>query len=279
MKINKKEKNILIVIIILITLALGYTLVYTKQSALLQTAKDDLKYAEAEQIEINEKISTIGTLDKQIDEKYEASVELANNFFPLMRTFEADRYVQGIMKADNFYYEAMKISPVEINLMEKYVYNPEYITAALLDAANVNGSAAAVDEAPAIPAPESLPGITMEIEFVAKLSDVKNFVDNLQAAEKLSLVMNTFEFEHYDPEKEAEENAANAATPDGEDEEDNRGIRRVNVVEKDAWVRMFDPDLNEVRILGGDVLSDNSLVAVKMEFTIFMLRPLDKPTK
>jgi hypothetical protein len=286
MKINKKEKIILLVIIAIVTLAIGYALVFTPQRTKYEDVKKDLETVEAEKADIDNRLKVGEVIDDQIMEAYNASGELSNEFFPLMYTFEADRYFQSILQADNLSYEELSIAQAEIDDLEKYVFTPEYLDFPLLASSRINEATRAAVEEPAVLTGEALGSITVSVDVNGKLSDVISFLDKLQTADQKSIIVGSFSVAHEDEDEDEDEDApvvpATPEAPAVPAEEQSEPVGGDDPLE--AAVFYVGPENSEgnvnvedIMYLTGDILSPETIVDAKFEFIIYFMEPIDEP--
>ncbi len=123
MKLSYREKIILMIVVAIITLAVGFFVVLKPQITKISNTSVDLVQKKAEQISIEQKIASAKDLQEKLNKLYEEDKSLAAFYFPEIDTYEIDKFVYPIAAQNSLKIEELKLAPMEAADIE--LYEPE----------------------------------------------------------------------------------------------------------------------------------------------------------
>ncbi len=261
MKINKKEKMILLVVIAMVVLAVGYMLVFKPKSAELKDSKDALESAQNQKVTTEQRVATLEAVRKNIDTEYDNSKDLSDNFFPIMANYELDRYVQGIFQADALDYDGIELTALEATPLEHYRTKLTYLSFPLYEASHINSTLPMPSDG-IVPIGEILASSTVTCELTGTLEDALRFFDNLQSADRISVIVKNCTVAPHSYEEGEEVPEPAAPSPE------QPAIPQASSNDEDAPPKITISESN---------LDVTGIIDMSIEIQFFYMSPLEKP--
>lgn len=186
MKLNYRDKIMLIVVIVALVWVGGIMLFIKPGIESISDANNKLEDAKAQRSELQQKIEADKDLDKRIDKAYKEVSTLTDSFYSINQTQAATQKVDDLLKSDDIVNENMTISEyssytlypysisssraqteMDIRLRE---YAGEKVEAA------TDGQMQSADGVPIIGA------YTISFDFTGKLDSLKSFCEKLRTS-------------------------------------------------------------------------------------------------
>lgn len=139
MKLSYRDKIILTVAVIVITLVLGIFLIIKPAITTFNANQATLTAKQQEMADIDAKIAAAQNIDQKITDAYKEGVKLADFFLPQMNTYETDQFLLPYVSANNITINSLSLSEPEAVPMENYMYELKKPQYPLLEASDLNG--------------------------------------------------------------------------------------------------------------------------------------------
>ena len=185
MKLSYRDKIILTVAVVILTLILGISFIIVPSIKNYNANKDVLAQKTAECEEIDAKIEGAKNIDSKIKEAYKNGVEKADFFFPEMDTYQVDQFLLPYCAKNHVEISSLSLSLPEAAAIDYYVYDimkPDYPllhSSDLNDELNYNGKSGEEGVS------EEVAKVTVTLEGSAKsLEEIYTLIDELDALEK-----------------------------------------------------------------------------------------------
>lgn len=137
-KLTNRDKVGLIIIAIIVIFAAGYFLGIKPKMAAISTNKDNMASLEAKRDDIDRQLIEGKNIETNIKKKYEEGKVSASVFFSQMQSFNADKYIQGLIDASGISLDSIEITPVDVTTLNYYTYAPISVIYPSIDQANLN---------------------------------------------------------------------------------------------------------------------------------------------
>lgn len=196
MKLSYRDRIILIFVSLIAIVLLGIFLGIKPLSQEIKTNRAELEKQEKALAEIQKEIDRIPVLEKDIDESYKASDQIARKFTEQREPNELDKFLQPIIDGSAFNVNSTFYpgEPSVVNL-EYYYVTPNILTYPLAEAADLDGSLSkeaaskmlntVVLSARSV---EGVAGSSVEFDFKAKKADIMKFIDDIKALDETIIV-------------------------------------------------------------------------------------------
>lgn len=198
MKLNQRDKLILIGVLVIIIWIAGVILFIKPAIEAVNTASETLDSKEMELNELTQQVEDEKNLPDEVDAAYEKSQEVASIFYPRMPQYQAMTEVQSQLDVNKDSAEQeidnlnLSISPLAGITIQRYVFDP-YTSNTELDTlidslgTDPNAQTQTVDQVQI----GALNNYSMSFTFRAKKGDLLTFLDNLNTNSHRSLVVNS----------------------------------------------------------------------------------------
>lgn len=120
MKLSYIEKIVLAVFVFLMTVFVGYFLIIKPQVEKVDNNKQILVQKNTEKTDLESKLSSIPSLEKNEKNLTEKIQEISGFFFEKMTTNEIDKYIYKIAKNNNLDIDNMLLTPLEMSEVTMY---------------------------------------------------------------------------------------------------------------------------------------------------------------
>lgn len=200
MKLSYREKIILIVFVVAITLVAGFFIVIKPAIATNAQYKVDLAAKQTQKAEIDQKIADAEGLKDKIKKAYDETKDISAFFLPEMDTYQVDQYLSPYCAKNNVTITALELelaAPEEVSAYSYELYNVIY---SLKDIADINAEvpkpadptaqpAETTAAVPAVPtSPDTLAVTNVTIGISGKVEDVLKFADDIKAINKSVII-------------------------------------------------------------------------------------------
>lgn len=138
MKLSYRDKIILTVAVIIITLVLGIFLILKPTIDDYNNNKNILVSKQQQMVDIDAKIAAAQNIDQKIKDAYDSGVELSGFFLPHMDTYETDQFLLPYVAANNITINSLSISEPQVVSMQNYTYRLVKQDYPLLKASDLN---------------------------------------------------------------------------------------------------------------------------------------------
>lgn len=212
MKLNYRDKMILIVVFVLLIIVAGFMLFIKPAIDECSQASSDLESAKVQLSELEDQVDKDKNLAAEIQTLYTSTSQVAANFYDYQVAYKATDKVRELFNVDDV---KIKNSNMTISLYGSTVLSPfayestatatdfdtkvdEYNNASTTDssAADANADANAAAEDPNAAAGQTIGYYSLNIQFKSSLSGFKNFADNLTTNNEKSMVIENVSIEN-----------------------------------------------------------------------------------
>lgn len=183
MKLSYRDQVILIVVVVLVTLALGFFLLVKPQMDSLKMNEAALVAKQQEKAQIEERIASIEALREKVQVAYEEDLKLQEFFLPEMDTYELDQFLYPMLKEHNMKIEGLSLTQPNAEGLPVHVSDYEKLDYALKQYADVNnkrpadgGNAQSFNNDQG----EALAVTRATFTFHSSIDDMKSFLDAVQ---------------------------------------------------------------------------------------------------
>ena len=193
MKLSYREKIILMIVVAVMTLAVGFFVVIKPKINTISQSKTLLTQKQAEKVAVDEKIKTAEAITKKLKDTYDEDKKLSEFFMPEVNTYEVDQFLSEKWEQNNIKVTTLELTPMKETDLEFYVPEGEHPVYALQVAADLNGTLPSgyLDSANQTGVKKTCEKAALsvaKISFVAKLDDVKAFLDTIDSLDKSVIV-------------------------------------------------------------------------------------------
>lgn len=210
MKLNYRDKMILIVVFVLLIIVAGFMLFIKPAIDECSQASSDLESAKVQLSELEDQIDKDKNLAAEIQTLYTSTSQVAANFYDYQVAYKATDKVRELFNVDDVKIKNsnMTISSYGSTVLSPFAYEStatatdfdtkvdEYNNASTTDSsaadANTDANAADTNETAA----QTIGYYSLNIQFKSSLSGFKNFADNLTTNNEKSMVIENVNIEN-----------------------------------------------------------------------------------
>lgn len=212
MKLNYRDKMILIVVFVLLIIVAGFMLFIKPAIDECSQASSDLESAKVQLSELEDQVDKDKNLAAEIQTLYTSTSQVAANFYDYQAAYKATDKVRELFNVDDVKIKNsnMTISSYGSTVLSPFAYEStatatdfdtkvdEYNNASTTDssAADANADANAAAEDPNAAAGQTIGYYSLNIQFKSSLSGFKNFADNLTTNNEKSMVIENVNIEN-----------------------------------------------------------------------------------
>lgn len=212
MKLNYRDKMILIVVFVLLIIVAGFMLFIKPAIDECSQASSDLESAKVQLSELEDQVDKDKNLAAEIQTLYTSTSQVAANFYDYQVAYKATDKVRELFNVDDVKIKNsnMTISSYGSTVLSPFAYEStatatdfdtkvdEYNNASTTDssAADANADANADAEDPNAAAGQTIGYYSLNIQFKSSLSGFKNFADNLTTNNEKSMVIENVSIEN-----------------------------------------------------------------------------------
>lgn len=210
MKLNYRDKMILIVVFVLLIIVAGFMLFIKPAVDECSQASSDLESAKVQLSELEDQVDKDKNLAAEIQTLYTSTSQVAANFYDYQVAYKATDKVRELFNVDDVKIKNsnMTISSYGSTVLSPFAYEStatatdfdtkvdEYNNASTTDSsaadANTDENAANTNETAA----QTIGYYSLNIQFKSSLSGFKNFADNLTTNNEKSMVIENVNIEN-----------------------------------------------------------------------------------
>lgn len=210
MKLNYRDKMILIVVFVLLIIVAGFMLFIKPAIDECSQASSDLESAKVQLSELEDQVDKDKSLAAEIQTLYTSTSQVAANFYDYQVAYKATDKVRELFNVDDVKIKNsnMTISSYGSTVLSPFAYEStatatdfdtkvdEYNNASTADSsaadANTDVNAADTNETAA----QTIGYYSLNIQFKSSLSGFKNFADNLTTNNEKSMVIENVNIEN-----------------------------------------------------------------------------------
>lgn len=210
MKLNYRDKMILIVVFVLLIIVAGFMLFIKPAIDECSQASSDLESAKVQLSELEDQLDKDKNLAAEIQTLYTSTSQVAANFYDYQVAYKATDKVRELFNVDDVKIKNsnMTISSYGSTVLSPFAYEStatatdfdtkvdEYNNASTTDSsaadANTDENAANTNETAA----QTIGYYSLNIQFKSSLSGFKNFADNLTTNNEKSMVIENVNIEN-----------------------------------------------------------------------------------
>lgn len=210
MKLNYRDKMILIVVFVLLIIVAGFMLFIKPAIDECSQASSDLESAKVQLSELEDQVDKDKNLAAEIQTLYTSTSQVAANFYDYQVAYKATDRVRELFNVDDVKIKNsnMTISSYGSTVLSPFAYEStatatdfdtkvdEYNNASTTDSsaadANTDENAANTNETAA----QTIGYYSLNIQFKSSLSGFKNFADNLTTNNEKSMVIENVNIEN-----------------------------------------------------------------------------------
>ena len=210
MKLNYRDKMILIVVFVLLIIVAGFMLFIKPAIDECSQASSDLESAKVQLSELEDQVDKDKNLAAEIQTLYTSTSQVAANFYDYQVAYKATDKVRELFNVDDVKIKNsnMTISSYGSTVLSPFAYEStatatdfdtkvdEYNNASETDSsaadANTDANAADTNETAA----QTIGYYSLNIQFKSSLSGFKNFADNLTTNNEKSMVIENVSIEN-----------------------------------------------------------------------------------
>ena len=210
MKLNYRDKMILIVVFVLLIIVAGFMLFIKPAIDECSQASSDLESAKVQLSELEDQVDKDKNLAAEIQTLYTSTSQVAANFYDYQVAYKATDKVRELFNVDDVKIKNsnMTISSYGSTVLSPFAYEStatatdfdtkvdEYNNASTTDSsaadANTDANAAVTNETAA----QTIGYYSLNIQFKSSLSGFKNFADNLTTNNEKSMVIENVSIEN-----------------------------------------------------------------------------------
>lgn len=212
MKLNYRDKMILIVVFVLLIIVAGFMLFIKPAIDECSQASSDLESAKVQLSELEDQVDKDKNLAAEIQTLYTSTSQVAANFYDYQVAYKSTDKVRELFNVDDVKIKNsnMTISSYGSTVLSPFAYEStatatdfdtkvdEYNNASTTDssAADANADANAAAEDPNAAAGQTIGYYSLNIQFKSSLSGFKNFADNLTTNNEKSMVIENVNIEN-----------------------------------------------------------------------------------
>lgn len=201
MKLNYRDKMILIVVFVLLIIVAGFMLFIKPAIDECSQASSDLESAKVQLSELEDQVDKDKNLAAEIQTLYTSTSQVAANFYDYQVAYKATDKVRELFNVDDVKIKNsnMTISSYGSTVLSPFAYEStatatdfdtkvdEYNNASTADSSAADANAAAA---------QTIGFYSLNIQFKSSLSGFKNFADNLTTNNEKSMVIENVSIEN-----------------------------------------------------------------------------------
>ncbi|MCD8095042.1 MAG: hypothetical protein LUE12_02815 [Ruminococcus sp.] len=196
MKLNQRDRLILIVILVILVWIVGIFLFIKPAIEDVSSASSELDSLEVELQSLQAQIKEDENLPQDVDDAYEASIELAETFYYQMQQYAAATQVQSLLDVNSDDEQEitnlnMSVSQMTAYTVSQYVFSESVTTTELDNIVAAAEEAAADSDVQVEAATAEISNYTFEFNYQATREDLFTFIENLQTATHRSIVISS----------------------------------------------------------------------------------------
>ena len=208
MKLNYRDKMILIVVFVLLIIVAGFMLFIKPAIDECSQASSDLESAKVQLSELEDQVDKDKNLAAEIQTLYTSTSQVAANFYDYQVAYKATDKVRELFNVDDVKIKNsnMTISSYGSTVLSPFAYEStatatdfdtkvdEYNNASTTDSSAAHANSDAED--PNAAAGQTIGYYSLNIQFKSSLSGFKNFADNLTTNNEKSMVIENVNIEN-----------------------------------------------------------------------------------
>lgn len=141
MKLNYRDRIILVVAMVVVILVGGFFALIRPMASKITTSEDQLKVEKQNWEETQKKLDRLPKLRERVDDKHKESLELANAFEEEKNDYEMDMFLQELCNKNELKLEAgLTVQNATVGNISFYYDVPSVLTYPLYEAADLNGT-------------------------------------------------------------------------------------------------------------------------------------------
>ncbi len=185
MTITEKDKRLLRFVACCAAIAVSAQLLIRPALAKRTELRDDLDSLEAQQTEWQEKIATLSTIDRTIEESTEARTQASEPFYKgQLETREMDDIITALLLKHGLFPQSLALEPGNAGAVSSYLAPDMQTQDAQSDSADTSDSSttdsASTDSAPEASAPRYIHIGKASLEAMGKTEDWLAFLDEME---------------------------------------------------------------------------------------------------
>lgn len=201
MKLSYREKIILIVFVVAITLVAGFFIVIKPAIAKNAQYKVELVAKQTQQTEIDKKIEEAEGLKDKVIKAYNETKDISEFFLPEMDTYQVDQYLSPYCAKNNVTIKSLELELAAPEEATAYSYELYDVLYSLRDIADINAEVPKPVDATAKPAettaetaapvptsPDTLAVTNVTIGISGTVEDVLKLADDIKAINKSVII-------------------------------------------------------------------------------------------
>ncbi|WP_287617458.1 type II secretion system protein GspM [Ruminococcus sp.] len=206
MKLNYRDKMILIVVFVLLIIVAGFMLFIKPAIDECSQASSDLESAKVQLSELEDQVDKDKNLAAEIQTLYTSTSQVAANFYDYQVAYKATDKVRELFNVDDVKIKNsnMTISSYGSTVLSPFAYEStatatdfdtkvdEYNNASTTDSSAADANTADTNETAA----QTIGFYSLNIQFKSSLSGFKNFADNLTTNNEKSMVIENVSIEN-----------------------------------------------------------------------------------
>lgn len=206
MKLNYRDKMILIVVFVLLIIVAGFMLFIKPAIDECSQASSDLESAKVQLSELEDQVDKDKNLAAEIQTLYTSTSQVAANFYDYQVAYKATDKVRELFNVDDVKIKNsnMTISSYGSTVLSPFAYEStatatdfdtkvdEYNNASTADSSAADANATDTNETAA----QTIGYYSLNIQFKSSLSGFKNFADNLTTNNEKSMVIQNVNIEN-----------------------------------------------------------------------------------
>ena len=206
MKLNYRDKMILIVVFVLLIIVAGFMLFIKPAIDECSQASSDLESAKVQLSELEDQVDKDKNLAAEIQTLYTSTSQVAANFYDYQVAYKATDKVRELFNVDDVKIKNsnMTISSYGSTVLSPFAYEStatatdfdtkvdEYNNASTTDSSAADANATDTNETAA----QTIGYYSLNIQFKSSLSGFKNFADNLTTNNEKSMVIENVNIEN-----------------------------------------------------------------------------------
>lgn len=202
MKLNYRDKMILIVVFVLLIIVAGFMLFIKPAIDECSQASSDLESAKVQLSELEDQVDKDKNLAAEIQTLYTSTSQVAANFYDYQVAYKATDKVRELFNVDDVKIKNsnMTISSYGSTVLSPFAYEST-ATATDFDTKvdeynNASTADSSAAEDPNAAAAQTIGYYSLNIQFKSSLSGFKNFADNLTTNNEKSMVIQNVNIEN-----------------------------------------------------------------------------------
>ena len=202
MKLNYRDKMILIVVFVLLIIVAGFMLFIKPAIDECSQASSDLESAKVQLSELEDQVDKDKNLAAEIQTLYTSTSQVAANFYDYQVAYKATDKVRELFNVDDVKIKNsnMTISSYGSTVLSPFAYESTATATDFDTKVNEYNNASTADssaaEDPNAAAGQTIGYYSLNIQFKSSLSGFKNFADNLTTNNEKSMVIENVSIEN-----------------------------------------------------------------------------------